>query len=141
MMNIDGLTNGIVLDHITAGKGMRIYEMLKLDKLECTVAIIQNATSNKKGRKDIIKIDSLIDLNYDMIAYVDSNVTVDIIKNGKVCEKRSVNLPETLTNIISCHNPRCITSTEQGIDQIFHLVDPERRIYRCAYCDTEYSEK
>lgn len=140
-MNIDGLTNGIVLDHITAGKGMRIYEMLKLDKLNCTVAIIQNATSSKKGRKDIIKIDTLIDLNYDMIAYVDSNVTIDIIKNGKVSEKRSVKLPETLTNIISCHNPRCITSTEQGIDQIFRLVDPERRIYRCAYCDTEYSEK
>lgn len=140
-MNIDGLTNGIVLDHITAGKGMRIYEMLKLDKLDCTVAIIQNAMSSKKGRKDIIKIDSLIDLNYDMIAYVDSNVTIDIIKNGKVSEKRSVKLPETLTNIISCHNPRCITSTEQGIDQVFHLVDPERRIYRCAYCDTEYSEK
>ncbi|MCI2147235.1 MAG: aspartate carbamoyltransferase regulatory subunit [Clostridiales bacterium] len=140
-MNIDGLTNGIVLDHITAGKGMRIYEMLKLDKLDCTVAIIQNATSSKKGRKDIIKIDTLIDLNYDMIAYVDSNVTIDIIKNGKVSEKRSVKLPETLTNIISCHNPRCITSTEQGIDQIFRLVDPERRIYRCAYCDTEYSEK
>ena len=140
-MNIDGLTNGIVLDHITAGKGMRIYEMLKLDKLDCTVAIIQNATSSKKGRKDIIKIDTLIDLNYYMIAYVDSNVTIDIIKNGKVSEKRSVKLPETLTNIISCHNPRCITSTEQGIDQIFRLVDPERRIYRCAYCDTEYSEK
>ena len=140
-MNIDGLTNGIVLDHITAGKGMRIYEMLKLDKLDCTVAIIQNATSSKKGRKDIIKIDTLIDLNYDMIAYVDSKVTIDIIKNGKVSEKRSVKLPETLTNIISCHNPRCITSTEQGIDQIFRLVDPERRIYRCAYCDTEYSEK
>lgn len=140
-MNIDGLTNGIVLDHITSGKGMRIYEMLKLDKLDCTVAIIQNATSSKKGRKDIIKIDTLIDLNYDMIAYVDSNVTIDIIKNGKVSEKRSVKLPETLTNIISCHNPRCITSTEQGIDQIFRLVDPERRIYRCAYCDTEYSEK
>ena len=140
-MNIDGLTNGIVLDHITAGKGMRIYEMLKLDKLDCTVAIIQNATSSKKGRKDIIKIDTLIDLNYDMIAYVDSNVTIDIIKNGKVSEKRSVKLPETLTNIISCHNPRCITSTEQGIDQIFRLVDPDRRIYRCAYCDTEYSEK
>ena len=140
-MNIEGLTNGIVLDHITAGKGMRIYEMLKLDKLDCTVAIIQNATSSKKGRKDIIKIDTLIDLNYDMIAYVDSNVTIDIIKNGKVSEKRSVKLPETLTNIISCHNPRCITSTEQGIDQIFRLVDPERRIYRCAYCDTEYSEK
>ena len=140
-MNIDGLTNGIVLDHITAGKGMRIYEMLKLDKLDCTVAIIQNATSSKTGRKDIIKIDTLIDLNYDMIAYVDSNVTIDIIKNGKVSEKRSVKLPETLTNIISCHNPRCITSTEQGIDQIFRLVDPERRIYRCAYCDTEYSEK
>lgn len=120
---------------------MRIYEMLKLDKLDCTVAIIQNATSSKKGRKDIIKIDTLIDLNYDMIAYVDSNVTIDIIKNGKVSEKRSVKLPETLTNIISCHNPRCITSTEQGIDQIFRLVDPERRIYRCAYCDTEYSEK
>lgn len=140
-MNIDGLTNGIVLDHITAGKGMQIYEMLKLDKLDCTVAIIQNAMSSKKGRKDIIKIDSLIDLNYDMIAYVDSNVTIDIIKNGKVSEKRSVKLPKTLTNIISCHNPRCITSTEQGIDQVFHLVDPERRIYRCAYCDTEYSEK
>ncbi len=140
-MNIDGLNNGIVLDHITAGKGMQIYEMLKLDKLDCTVAIIQNATSSKLGRKDIIKLDTVIDLNYDMIAFVDSNVTIDIIKDGRVCEKRSVKLPETLKNIISCHNPRCITSTEQGIDQIFHLVDPDRRIYRCAYCDTEYSEK
>lgn len=140
-MNIDGLKNGIVLDHITAGKGMRIYEMLKLDKLDSTVAIIQNATSNKRGRKDIIKIDTLIDLNYDMIAFVDDNVTVNIIRDGKVTEKRVVRLPETLTNIISCHNPRCITSTEQEIDQVFHLVDAERGIYRCAYCDTEYSEK
>ena len=140
-MNIYGLSNGIVLDHIKAGKGMKIYELLGLDKLTCTVAIIQNATSSKLGRKDIIKIDSIIDLDLDVLGYVDSNVTIDIIRDGKVAEKQRCSLPERLSNVIRCHNPRCITTAEPSLPQEFRLVNRDQRIYRCCYCDTEYKEK
>jgi aspartate carbamoyltransferase regulatory subunit len=136
-MNIDGVSTGIVLDHIQAGKSMQIYKLLELDKLSCSVAVVQNARSTKYGKKDIIKIDALIDLDLDVLGYVDPNITVDIIKDGKLIEKKHVALPEKLTNVIKCKNPRCITSTEQGIDQQFVLVDKEKKIYRCCYCDVE----
>ncbi len=137
-MNIDGVKTGIVLDHIKAGKSMQIYELLRLDKIDNCVAVIQNATSSKYGRKDIIKIDELIDLDFDVLGYVDSNITVNIVKDGKLAEKKHLELPETLTNVIKCKNPRCITSVEQEIVHKFKLVDKEKKIYRCAYCDAEH---
>lgn len=137
-MNIDGVKTGIVLDHIKAGKSMQIYELLKLDKLDNCVAIIQNASSGKYGKKDIIKIDQLMDLDFDVLGYVDSNITVNIVKDGKLAEKKHLELPETLTNVIKCKNPRCITSIEQEIVQKFKLVDKEKQVYRCAYCDAEH---
>ena len=134
-MNIDSITNGIVIDHITAGRGMKLYELLGLDSLECSVAIIKNVSSVKMGKKDIIKIDSDIPLKLDVIGYVDPKVTVNIIRNGKITEKKSIDIPETLVNVIKCRNPRCITSTEQEIDHIFKLRDEENIVYRCIYCD------
>lgn len=136
-MNIDSITNGIVIDHITAGRGMRLYELLKLDSLDCTVAIIKNVTSKKMGRKDIIKIDADISLNVDVIGYVDPDVTVNIIKNGELIEKRRIAKPAMLKNVIKCKNPRCITSTEQELDHIFKLTDTENGVYRCVYCETK----
>ena len=135
-MNIDGVSNGIVLDHITAGCSMKIYKYLHLDDLSCSVAVIKNVRSNRLGKKDIIKIDSDIDLDMAVLGYVDPNITVNIIKNNTLAEKRSLSLPETLVNIIKCKNPRCITTTEQEIDHIFKLVDRESKLYRCIYCDT-----
>ena len=128
-MNIDGVTTGIVLDHIDAGKSLAIYNLLRLDKLDCSIAIIQNAKSGKYGKKDIIKIDQIIDLDFDLIGFVDPNITVNIIK-------KHMKLPERLTNVIQCKNPRCITSTERGIEHRFRLDDAENHIYRCEYCDT-----
>ena len=136
-MNIDSIVNGIVIDHITAGRGMRLYELLGLDTLDCTVAIIKNVTSKKMGKKDIIKIDADISLNVDVIGYVDPDVTVNIIKNGELVEKRRIAKPETLKNVIKCKNPRCITSTEQELDHIFKLTDAENGVYRCIYCETK----
>ena len=136
-MNIDSITNGIVLDHITAGKSMQIYQDLELDKLDCSVAIIKNVKSNKLGRKDIIKIDQDYSINLDVLGYIDPDITVSIIKDGKTVEKKKVELPEKLVNIIFCKNPRCITTTEQGIDQIFKLANREKRIYRCIYCEED----
>lgn len=136
-MNIDSITNGIVLDHITAGKSMQIYQDLELDKLDCSVAIIKNVKSNKLGRKDIIKIDQDYSINLDVLGYIDPDITVSIIKDGKTVEKKKVELPEKLVNIIFCKNPRCITTTEQGIDHIFKLVNREKRTYRCIYCEEE----
>ena len=136
-MNIDSITNGIVLDHIKAGKSMQIYQDLELDKLDCSVAIIKNVKSNKLGRKDIIKIDQDYSINLDVLGYIDPNITVSIIKDGKTVEKKKVELPEKLVNIIFCKNPRCITTTEQGIDHIFKLVNREKRTYRCIYCEEE----
>ena len=136
-MNIDSITNGIVLDHIKAGKSMQIYQDLELDKLDCSVAIIKNVKSNKLGRKDIIKIDQDYSINLDVLGYIDPDITVSIIKDGKTVEKKKVELPEKLVNIIFCKNPRCITTTEQGIDHIFKLVKREKRTYRCIYCEEE----
>ncbi len=136
-MNIDSITNGIVIDHITAGRGMRLYELLKLDTLDVSVAIIKNVVSRKMGKKDIIKIDADIAVDLAVIGYVDPNATVNIIKNGKLVEKHGIEMPSTLTNVIRCKNPRCITSTEQELDHIFKLTDPENKVYRCIYCETK----
>ena len=135
-MNIDGVTTGIVLDHIDAGKSLAIYNLLRLDKLDCSIAIIQNAKSGKYGKKDIIKIDQIIDLDFDLIGFVDPNITVNIIKDSKLHSEKHMKLPERLTNVIQCKNPRCITSTERGIEHRFRLDDAENHIYRCEYCDT-----
>ena len=136
-MNIDSIQNGVVIDHITAGSGMKLYNLLRLDDLDCSVAIIQNVSSKKMGKKDIIKIDADIKLNLDVIGFVDPDATVNIIKNGKLIEKRSIEMPNTLTNVIKCKNPRCITSCEQELDNIFKLTDKEEKVYRCIYCETK----
>ncbi len=136
-MNIDSITNGIVLDHIKAGKSMQIYQDLELDKLDCSVAIIKNVKSNKLGRKDIIKIDQDYSINLDVLGYIDPYITFSYIKYGKTVENKKVELPDKLVNIICCKNPRCITTTEQGIDHIFKLVNREKRTYRCIYCEEE----
>ncbi|MCD2491383.1 aspartate carbamoyltransferase regulatory subunit [Lacrimispora sp. NSJ-141] len=139
MLNIGGLKNGIVLDHIQAGKSMDIYRYLKLDKLDCQVAIIKNARSNKMGRKDILKIEGGLDVvDLDVLGYIDHNITVNIIKDEKIVEKRTVKLPNKLTNVIQCKNPRCITSIEQELPHIFLLADEENQVYRCAYCEEKY---
>ncbi|MBQ4108254.1 MAG: aspartate carbamoyltransferase regulatory subunit [Clostridia bacterium] len=135
-MTVDEIKNGIVLDHITAGKGMKLYTLLGLDTLECSVALIKNAPSRKMGKKDIIKIDADIEVNTEIIGYVDPDTTVNIIKNGKNVEKKTIDLPESLTNVIKCKNPRCISATEQELDHVFKLADKENRTYRCLYCET-----
>ncbi len=134
-MNIDSIKNGIVIDHITAGNGMKIYQLLNLDSLNCSVALIRNVQSVKMGKKDIIKIDCDICINTDILGYVDPGVTVDIIKDGKLIEKKKIGLPEKLVNIITCKNPRCITATEQELDNIFKLTDRDKKVYRCIYCE------
>ena len=139
-MNIDGVNTGIVLDHIKAGKSMEIYNYLRLDKLDCSVAVVQNVRSSKYGKKDIIKIDDEIELDFEMLGYIDSNITINRVKDGKLQKKEHLELPETLTDVIKCKNPRCITSTEQEITHIFKLADREKKIYRCAYCDVEHKE-
>lgn len=136
-MNIDSITSGLVLDHIKAGKSMDIYKYLRLDRLDCPVAIIRNARSTRQGRKDIIKIDADIDLDYDALGYIDPGITVNIIKDYKLVGKAQLKLPEQLTNVIHCQNPRCITSIEQEIDHVFKLANAEKRTYRCAYCEAE----
>ena len=136
-MNIDSINNGVVIDHISAGKGMKLYDLLGLDALDCSVAIIKNVTSRKKGKKDIIKIDADIPVNLDVIGYVDPNVTVNIIKNGVLVDKHTIEIPEKLTNVIKCKNPRCITSCEQELPHIFKLTDKENKVYRCIYCETK----
>ena len=136
-MTIDSIQNGVVLDHIQAGKAMLIYRLLELEKLDCEVAIIKNAASKAMGRKDIIKIASDIPINLDVLGYVDHDITVNIIKDGKRVEKRKLELPETLTDVIRCKNPRCITSTEQGICHVFKLADRASREYRCIYCESK----
>ncbi len=136
-MNIDSIQNGVVIDHITAGSALRLYELLGLSDLDCSVAIIKNVSSKKMGRKDIIKIDASIPVDFDVIGYVDPNATVNIVENGVITEKRNITMPETLTNVIRCRNPRCITSVEQEIDHIFRLTDRENKIYRCLYCETK----
>lgn len=139
MLNVGALREGYVLDHIKAGKSMTIYHDLKLDKMDCTVAIIKNARSNKMGKKDIIKVEcppGTLDL--DILGFIDHNITVNIIENEKIVEKKVLKLPKLVTNVIRCKNPRCITSIEQGLDQIFFLADAEKEIYRCRYCEERY---
>ena len=135
-MNIDSITNGVVIDHISVGKGMELYNLLGLDNLDASVAFIKNASSKKLGKKDIIKIDAEIDVNFDVIGYVDPAATVNVIKDGKLVEKLKIEMPEILTNVIKCKNPRCITSTEQELPNVFKLTDREKKIYRCIYCET-----
>lgn len=137
-MNVDSIQNGIVIDHITAGKGMTIYRLLNLDELDVTVALMKNVSSRIMGRKDIIKIDADMKINYDVIGYVDPGATVNLIKNGERVDKIKVDMPDTLVNVIKCKNPRCITFTEQELDQVFKLTDKGRQIYRCAYCETRH---
>ena len=136
-MQIDSIQNGIVIDHIAAGKAMELYQILGLGKLDCTVAILKNVPSGKMGRKDIIKVDSYLNLDWNILGYVDPNITVNIIANGELLEKRQLTLPERLTNVIRCKNPRCITSVEQELPQVFKLTDREHRVYRCLYCETK----
>ncbi len=140
-MYIDAIANGIVIDHITAGRGMRIYHLLQLDALDCSVAIIKNVVSRKMGRKDMIKIDAAIDVNTEILGYVDPGVTVDIIRGGELVEKKRIEPPARLTNVIFCKNPRCITSTEQELPHVFRLADPENKIYRCVYCETRADDR
>ena len=140
-LNISGLNEGIVLDHIKAGKSMEIYRDMNLDKLDGQIAIIKNATSRKMGKKDIIKIEGGIDLvDLDVLGYLDHNITVNIIKQGKIIEKRDLKLPKQIKNIIHCKNPRCITSIEQELPHIFKLTDEENMVYRCIYCEEEYTK-
>lgn len=136
-MNVDSIKNGIVIDHIKAGQGMNLYKLLNLDALDCNIALIKNVPSKKMGKKDIIKIDADIKLDTDIIGYVDADATVNIIKNGEIIEKKVIELPEKLTNVIFCKNPRCITSTEQELAHIFKLTDKESRVYRCIYCESK----
>lgn len=136
-MNIDSIKNGIVIDHIAAGRGMELYRLLGLESLDCTVALIKNVGSRKTGKKDIIKIDAAIDVNMDILGYVDQNVTVNIIRDGEIVEKKKIALPERMVNVIFCKNPRCITSTEQELPHIFRLTDVEKGVYRCIYCETQ----
>ncbi len=136
-MNIDSIKNGYVIDHIKAGKGMEIYNLLNLDSLNCSVAIIKNASSSKMGKKDIIKIDELINLDMDILGYVAPEATVDIIRDGNLSEKKKMSLPQKLTNVIFCKNPRCITTTEQELPNIFILSDEDQKEYRCAYCEAK----
>lgn len=140
-MNINGVHNGIVLDHIKAGTAMTIYNLLQLDKLNCCVAIIQNVDSQKYGKKDIIKIDTELELDLDMLGFIDSNITVNIVRDDKRVKKIKLSLPKTLKNVIQCKNPRCITSVEQEIKHIFKLVDVDKKAYRCIYCDAIYNSK
>lgn len=136
-MNIDSIINGTVIDHITAGKGMKLYDLLHLDRLDCAIAIIQHAASTKMGKKDIIKIDAAIDLDMDILGYVDPEATINVIRDGVLVEKRCIDLPQKLTNVLKCKNPRCIVTTEQELPHVFKLTDPENRVYRCLYCDTK----
>jgi len=139
-MKIDPIKNGIVLDHIEAGKGMEVYNFLNLDELDCTVALIKNVPSKKTGKKDIIKIDADIALDLEVLGYIAPEVTVNKIKDGKTVEKKQLELPETLRNVIKCKNPRCITSVEQGIEHTFKLVDKENKVYRCIYCESKAND-
>ena len=137
-MNVDSIQNGIVIDHITAGQGMRLYELLGLDELDVSVALIKNFVSKKMGRKDIIKIDADIPVNVDIIGFVDPGATVNFIKNGELVDKKTIEMPEILTNVLKCKNPRCISSCEQELSQIFRLTDREHKVYRCIYCETKW---
>ncbi len=138
-LNVSSLSEGFVLDHIQAGKSMEIYKYLNLDKLDCCVAIIKNASSNKMDKKDIIKIECPIDvIDLDILGFIDHNITVNIIKNDEIVEKKRLELPKKIKNVIKCKNPRCITSIEHQLDHVFVLTDPENVVYRCQYCEEKY---
>ncbi|MBO7096608.1 MAG: aspartate carbamoyltransferase regulatory subunit [Lachnospiraceae bacterium] len=142
MLNVGKIEEGFVLDHIQAGKSMSIYEHLGLDKMDCTVAIIKNARSKIMGKKDILKVECDIDtLDLDVLAFIDHNITINVIKAGEIIEKRSLKLPKEVKNVIKCRNPRCITSIEQELPHIFFLADEEKEIYRCKYCEEKFSQK
>ena len=136
-MNIDSIQNGVVIDHISAGCGMKLYHLLGLDAIDCSVALIRNVSSKKMGRKDIIKIDGDISVNLDVIGYVDPDATVNVIRDGALVEKKSIPMPEQLVNVIQCKNPRCITTCEQELPHIVRLTDKEQKVYRCIYCETK----
>ena len=141
MLNISGIHEGFVLDHIQAGMSLQIYHDLKLDKLDCTVAIIKNARSNKMGKKDIIKVECPVEaLDLDILGFIDHNITVNVIQGDYIVEKKVLSLPTEVTNVIKCKNPRCITSVERGLDQEFYLANREKQIYRCIYCDTKVTK-
>lgn len=141
MLNVGAIKEGFVLDHIKAGMSLSIYHDLKLDELDCCVAIIKNAKSNKMGKKDILKVECNIDnLDLDILGFIDHNITVNIIKDERIVEKRALKLPTSVTNVIKCKNPRCITSIEQELDPIFLLTDPEHEVYRCKYCEAKYKK-
>ena len=141
MLNVGKIEEGFVLDHIKAGKSLSLYKQLQLDKLDCTVAIIKNARSNKMGKKDILKVECDINmLDLDVLAFIDHNITVNVIKNGEIVAKKDLVLPKQIKNVIHCHNPRCITSIEQELPHIFVLADPNKAVYRCKYCEEKYSE-
>ncbi|MDK2808234.1 MAG: aspartate carbamoyltransferase regulatory subunit [Clostridiales bacterium] len=141
MLKVDSIERGIVLDHIKAGKAMEIYKYLNLDLLDCSVAIIKNVKSNKLGFKDIIKINDTIDINLEVLGYIDPDITVNIIENNETVEKKKLTLPEKIVNVAKCKNPRCITSVEQELPHIFKLSDTNGRIYRCIYCDHKTNSK
>ena len=136
-MKIDSIKNGIVIDHIQAGLGMQLYNLLGLGNLDCSVALIKNAASSKLGKKDIIKIDGDVSISFDVIGFIDHDATVNIIKDGKLVQKLCITAPERIVNVVKCKNPRCITSTEQQLDQIFRLTDADTKTYRCIYCDSK----
>ena len=139
MLNVGRIEEGFVLDHIKAGKAMTIYHDLKLDELDCCVAIIKNARSNKMGKKDIIKVECSVDmLDLDILGFIDHNITVNVIEDGEIIAKKELSLPRQITNVIKCKNPRCITSVEQQLDHVFILTDPEKEVYRCKYCEEKY---
>ena len=140
-MNIDSIKNGIVIDHISAKKGMEIYEALNLKSLDCSVAIITNAKSKKMGKKDIIKIDKDIDIDIDKIGFIEPNATINVVKNDKLIKKYKIELPEKIVNVAKCQNPRCITSIEKDLDQVFILTDKEKQVYRCKYCERKRNRK
>ena len=144
MLNIDAIQNGIVIDHITAGTSMTLYNLLGLDKLDCSVAIIRNVRSGKSGKKDIIKIEDTLDIDLDVLGFVDPNITVNVIDGGRIVEKKHLTMPKQVVNVVRCKNPRCITSIEQELPQVFNLVEGaggDHPVYRCAYCEQEYSPK
>lgn len=139
MLNVGAIEQGFVLDHIRAGKAMTIYHDLKLDQLGCTVAMIMNARSSKMGKKDIIKVECPVDqLDLSIVGFIDPNITVNVIENGEIVDKKRIDLPSEIRNVIKCKNPRCITSIEQGLDQVFILTDPKKAVYRCKYCEEKY---
>lgn len=138
MLNIDSIQKGLVIDHIAAGKGMKIFKYLKLDEADFTVALIKNVSSKKMGKKDIIKIENEIDIDLDVLGFIDHNITINVIEGDKIVDKLNLELPQQVSNVVQCNNPRCITSIEQEIEHTFRLVDREDKVYRCIYCDQAY---